>query len=98
MSFVIRAFRPKRAISADTFDWFQAVMPLPPEPQAPLPHREALRNLFARVSFHPLSVGLLARALKMQRIAELGERREALLATANGNPLLASLNLSLERL
>jgi tetratricopeptide (TPR) repeat protein len=82
----------------DALDWFQALMRLPPEPQVPLPQRDALRNLFAKVGFHPLSVGMLARALKVQRIAELGERLEALLATEKGNPLLASLNLSLERL
>src|SRR5262249_15123985 len=39
----------------------------------------------------------LARELKTRRIAELGERLEALL-TQTANPLLASLNLSLERL
>jgi tetratricopeptide (TPR) repeat protein len=82
----------------DALDWFQALMRLPPEPQVPLPQRDALRNLFAKVGFHPLSVGMLARALKVRRIAELGERLEALLATEKGNPLLASLNLSLERL
>ena len=82
----------------DALDWFQALMRLPPEPQVPLPQREALQNLFAKVRFHPLSVGMLARELKFRRIAELGERLEALLATENGDPLLASLNLSLERL
>jgi hypothetical protein len=82
----------------DALDWFQALMRLPPEPQVPLPQRDALGNLFAKVGFHPLSVGILARALKVQRIAELGERLEALLATEKGNPLLTSLNLSLERL
>ena len=82
----------------DALDWFQALMRLPPEPQVPLPQRDALRNLFAKTGFHPLSVGMLARELKFRRIAELGERLEALLATAEGNPLLASLNLSLERL
>ena len=46
----------------------------------------------------PIAAGMLARALKVRRIAELGERLEALLATEKGNPLLASLNLSLERL
>lgn len=73
-------------------------MRLPPEPQVPLPERDALRDLFAKVGFHPLSVGMLSRALKVQRIAELGERLEVLLAREEGNPLLASLNLSLERL
>jgi tetratricopeptide (TPR) repeat protein len=81
----------------DALDWFQALMRLPPEPQVPPPHREPLRDLFAKVGFHPLSVGMLARELKTRRIAELGERLEALL-TQTGSALLASLNLSLERL
>jgi hypothetical protein len=82
----------------DALDWFQALMRLPPEPQVPPPHPDALRSLFAKVGFHPLSVGVLSRELKARRIAELGERLEALLATEKGNPLVASLNLSLERL
>jgi tetratricopeptide (TPR) repeat protein len=81
----------------DALDWFQALMRLPPEPQVPPPQREPLRSLFTKVGFHPLSVGMLARELKMRRIAELGERLEALLAQT-GSALLASLNLSLERL
>jgi hypothetical protein len=82
----------------DALDWFQALMNLPPEPQVPLPQGDALRNLFAKVRFHPLSVGMLSRQLKVRRIAELGERLEVLLAREEDNPLLASLNLSLERL
>jgi len=81
----------------DALDWFQALMRLPPEPQVRAPERDPLLSLFAKVGFHPLSVGMLARELKTRRIAELGERLEALL-TQTGNPLLASLNLSLERL
>jgi tetratricopeptide (TPR) repeat protein len=82
----------------DALDWFQAPMRLPPEPQVPLPYRDALRNLFTKVGYHPLSVGMISRELKFRRIAELGERLEALLVKEAGNPLLASLNLPLERL
>jgi hypothetical protein len=70
----------------DALDWFQALMRLPPEPQVPLPHRDALRSLFSKVGFHPLSVGMLARGLKTRRIAEMGERLEALL-TQTGSAL-----------
>ena len=34
----------------------EKLMRLPAEPRAPLPTRESLRNLFAEVDFHPLSV------------------------------------------
>jgi tetratricopeptide (TPR) repeat protein len=82
----------------DAIHWFQALMRLLPEPLAPLPEREPLKGLFAKVGFHPLSVGMLARQLKFRRIAELGERLEAFLRSEHGDPLLASLNLSLDRL
>jgi hypothetical protein len=57
-----------------------------------------LLELFKLVDFHPLSIGLLTRQLKMRRPAELGQRLEALIAQTPDNPLLASLNLSLEKL
>jgi tetratricopeptide (TPR) repeat protein len=81
----------------DALAWFQAIMQLPPAPRVPLPTREALRVLFAKIDFHPLSVGVLARELKERRVAELGKRLEALLQETD-SPLLASLTLSLERL
>jgi tetratricopeptide (TPR) repeat protein len=81
----------------DALAWCQALMRLPPAPQVPLPPPEALTTLFAQVHFHPLSVGVLARELKVRRVAELGERLETLLQEAE-SPLIASLNLSLERL
>jgi tetratricopeptide (TPR) repeat protein len=81
----------------DALAWFQALAQLPPVPQVPLPAREALLALFAKVGWHPLSVGVLARELKGRRLAELGERLEALLHEAD-SPLMASLTLSLERL
>jgi tetratricopeptide (TPR) repeat protein len=88
----------------DALDYFQKLMKLSPEPQVPPPKRDALLALFAQVQFHPLSIGLLAQQLKFRRIAELGERLEQLLQDTPGTKddpeksLLASLNLSLERL
>ncbi|MFO1430984.1 MAG: tetratricopeptide repeat protein [Candidatus Competibacteraceae bacterium] len=82
----------------DALDYFQALAKLPPEPKLPLPERETLLDLFEQVDFHPLSIGLLAQQLKFRQIAELGERLETLLLETPDNPLLASLNLSLERL
>jgi tetratricopeptide (TPR) repeat protein len=82
----------------DALAYFQSLMKLPPAPQFDPPERNVLLELFKLVAFHPLSIGLLARQLKVRRPAELGQRLEALIAETPDNPLLASLNLSLERL
>ncbi|MCI5126141.1 MAG: CHAT domain-containing protein, partial [Candidatus Electrothrix sp. AR5] len=86
----------------DALDWFGELMRLPPEPKFGMPERSALIDLFHKVGFHPLSIGLLAQQLKERRPAELGERLEALLeeqpADREDRSLLASLELSLERL
>jgi tetratricopeptide (TPR) repeat protein len=82
----------------DALAYFQNLMKLPPAPKVDPPKRKVLLELFKLVDFHPLSIGLLVRQLKMHRPAELGQRLEALIAQTPGNPLLASLNLSLERL
>ncbi|MBW4592461.1 MAG: CHAT domain-containing protein [Brasilonema angustatum HA4187-MV1] len=82
----------------DALAYFQSLIKLPPAPKVDPPKREVLLELFKLVDFHPLSIGLLARQLKMRRPAELGQRLEALIAQTPDNPLLASLNLSLEKL
>jgi len=82
----------------DALAYFQKLMEFPPAPQFDPPERDVLERLFKLVDFHPLSIGLLARQLKVRRPAELGQRWEALIAETPDNPLLASLNLSLERL
>jgi tetratricopeptide (TPR) repeat protein len=81
----------------DALRYFQALHDLPPAPETPPPARDGLLTLFRLVDFHPLSIGLLAQQLKTRRVAELGERLQALLAETPHNPLLASLHLSLER-
>jgi len=82
----------------DALAWYQSILRqsslAPAEP--PL-GRDALTALFERVDFHPLSIGLLAESLKRDPIRRVAERLEALLAAGDG-PLVASLNLSLERL
>lgn len=78
--------------------YVQALHELPPAPTVPPPSREGLLTLCRLVDGHALSIGLLAQQLKTRRVAELGERLQALLANTPDNPLLASLNLSLERL
>ncbi|MFN6567695.1 tetratricopeptide repeat protein [Dendronalium sp. ChiSLP03b] len=82
----------------DAFAYIQSLWKLPPSPVYKLPERKELWRLFRLVDYHPLSLGLLARQLKIRPVAELGERLAALIAETSDNPLLASLNLSLERL
>ncbi|MCP4688476.1 MAG: CHAT domain-containing protein, partial [Desulfobacterales bacterium] len=88
---------------SDALAWFAALWDLPPEPERkpPKPH-VGLVKLFQQVDFHPLSVGLLAFQLKFRAAADLGERLEVLLTDAPGHGpdrnLMASLNLSIERL
>lgn len=82
----------------DALAYFQRLHKLPPAPLFKQPERAALLALFARVDFHPLSIGLLAQELKFRRPAELGRRLEQYLAENHDNPLLGSLKLSLDRL
>ena len=87
----------------DALEFFQTLMKFPPAPKFDLPQRNALINLFKLIDFHPLSIKLLARQLKERRPAEIGQTLERLIAeTANvpekDKSLIASLNLSLERL
>ncbi len=81
----------------DALDWFQALLQLPPEPSVLIPPPEVARELFARVGFHPLSIGVLTGVLKQRRVADVAEALRTQLAR-NGDPLLASLTLSLGRL
>ena len=82
----------------DALQYFQERIKMPPAPQLAIPSRDVLLELFKLVNYHPLSINLLSQQLKMRRPAELGQRLEALVAETPNNPLLASLNLSLERL
>lgn len=82
----------------DALAYFQSLMALPPEPQFRPPDPNALLELFELVAYHPLSIALLARQLKTRRPAELGPRLETLVGQTPDDPLLASLNLSLDRL
>lgn len=93
---------PLRGLGSETYPndalaYFRALWALPPAATTPTPDRAALVKLFAMVDFHPLSIGLLGRQLKERRIAEVGQRLAELL-TEYDNPLVASLQLSLDRL
>ncbi|MBD2505761.1 CHAT domain-containing protein [Nostoc muscorum FACHB-395] len=82
----------------DALAYFQSLIKLTLAPKFDPPKCEVLLELFKLVDFHPLSIGLLARQLKTRRPADLGQSLETLIAQTPDNPLLASLNLSLERL
>lgn len=81
----------------DAIAYFRQLVKMPPAPKVDLPKREALVNIFKQVKFHPLSIGLLARELKVRRPAELGMALERFVAESPNDLLLASLNLSLDR-
>jgi tetratricopeptide (TPR) repeat protein len=86
----------------DALRYFQGLMKLPPVPKWDLPERAALIELFKLVDFHPLSIKLVAYQLKERRLGDLARSLEQLLAAEpladKQRCLIASLNLSLERL
>jgi tetratricopeptide (TPR) repeat protein len=86
----------------DALRYFQGLMKLPPVPKWDLPERAALIELFKLVDFHPLSIKLVAYQLKERRVGDLARSLEQLLAAEpladKQRCLVASLNLSLERL
>lgn len=81
----------------DALDWFQHLLRLPPEPVAPVPPRDAVAAVFAQVGYHPLSISVLTTVLKQREVSDVAEALRAQLGR-DGDRLLASLNLSLERL
>jgi len=97
-SFIHQALPLSGLAPDDALAYFQRLLKLPPPPKLDLPKREVVLDIFKQVSFHPLSIGLIARQLKIRRPAELGMRLEKLMAQTPDNPLLASLNLSLDKL
>jgi hypothetical protein len=87
----------------DALDYVQRLMQFPPEPSYGVPQREILLDLLALVAFHPLSIKVLVPQLKVRPLAELGlALQQAILDSSNleekDRSLVASLNLSLERL
>ncbi|MGB8844004.1 MAG: tetratricopeptide repeat protein [Aliidongia sp.] len=82
---------------ADALGWYRKLSALPPEPLVPIPDDALVADLFGQVGFHPLSIGVLTQLLKQQRIADLATALQARLRQ-DGDPLRASLNLSLARL
>ncbi len=81
----------------DAWDWYLSLLRQAAAPPRWPVGRDELLALFQRVANHPLSIGLLVETLKDRPIAQVRTRLEALLADGGG-PLVASLDLSLERL
>jgi len=83
----------------DAVAYYRGLMALPPALQVTETRSEAaLRAFFGLVQYHPLSIRVLTQSLKTQRLARLEKRLDQLVAESPDNPVLASLQLSLERL
>lgn len=82
----------------DAVKYFQSLLKLPPAPRLDLPFREDLLALFELVQRLPLAIGLLAAQLKDRQVLDVRKELEELLVHSPDNPLLASLNLSINRL
>ena len=101
---LVHRFQTLRGLAAqDALDYVQRLMQFPPEPTYGVPAREDLLDLLELVDFHPLSIKVLVPQLKARPLAELGlALQQAILDTSNleekDRSLVASLNLSLERL
>ena len=101
---LVHRFQTLRGLAAqDALDYVQRLMQFPPEPNYGVPAREDLLDLLELVDFHPLSIKVLVPQLKARPLGELGlALQQAILDTSNleekDRSLVASLNLSLERL
>jgi len=83
----------------DALGYFQSLVKSTPAPEVELPKEYELLDLFRKIDFHPLSITLLTNQLKVEMPNKLGERLETLLfEKKTDNFLIASLNLSLEKL
>ena len=90
----------------DAIDLCKALWAVPSmlgETVQPMPERSALVSVLEQVAFHPLSIKLVVEQLRLRRVAAVGQALERLLAAvpegqSKDRCLIASLNLSLERL
>ena len=101
---LVHRLQTLRGLAAqDALDYVQRLMQFPPEPIYGVPQREILLDLLELVDFHPLSIKVLVPQLKARPLAQLDQAlQQAILDTSNleekDRSLVASLNLSLERL
>jgi len=87
---------------ADAVTYLQYLMTLPPTPDPNLATDDRSYRDYARllrlVHFHPLSLKSIANLLKTQRLTRLEKRLNKSMAEYPDNPVLASLQISIERL
>jgi hypothetical protein len=81
---------------SEALAYFEQLFPLPPTTSIKSPKSADVLSLFKQVSFHPLSIGLLAIGLKTQPPKTLAEHLPRLLA--DETPLWALLKWTLENL
>jgi tetratricopeptide (TPR) repeat protein len=87
---------------SDAVTYLQYLMSLPPAPDPNLPTDDRRYRDYARllrlVHNHPLSIKVISNLLKSQRLTRLEKRLDKLMAKLPDNPVLASLQISIERL
>jgi len=91
---------------ADAVTYLQHLMTLPPAPSQNVLTKDETANrryrdyarLLRLVHFHPLSLKSIANLLKTQRLTRLEKRLDKAMAEYPNNPVLASLQISIERL
>ncbi|MGK7941397.1 MAG: CHAT domain-containing protein [Crocosphaera sp.] len=82
----------------DAVDYCLELLALPSAAAYPIPDKTRLKSLLRLLDFHPLSIQGLATQLQHRLPEQLGKRLGELVKETPNNPLLASLNLSLDRL
>lgn len=80
----------------DALDYFERLLALSDNPVRL--QRDELLRWFAKVQFHPLSIGLLARSLETGDLANLEARLNQLMLELPDNPVAATLQLVIEQL
>jgi tetratricopeptide (TPR) repeat protein len=81
----------------DAVNYLQRLLRLPPETKVRAKYDDLVRLLWV-VRNHPLSIPMIAQALRTQRLETVEARLRELTVASPDNPVVASLQLSLEKL
>jgi CHAT domain/NACHT domain len=81
----------------DAVNYLQRLLRLPPETKVRAKYDDLVRLLWV-VRNHPLSIPMIAQALRTQRLETVETRLRELTVASPDNPVVASLQLSLEKL